>query len=1008
MDIEDLLKWDEASDLLILPASKVKSKKKDADPEKEQNKPLSETAKSEIAMGKYKDGDPKPQQDIDAYLLSLKNEIHARLIQEGVVSAKSSLSAAMDTPQFKEDFRKNTAQILNLKIDRIEHSKTRTAVEKLAREILDTTRLSAAENKFKLGLSLSNQKRITQDRKTLQKRLRDALKYVKKPAAGSEAKDPRIAKAMLYKLHYAKWVSSSQRTFDQLDDERLKLRLMLQKEGQREDLAKVEGEDGDLNKVFDFYENQAHEAADKMQILNMFEGLQKADAKPADLAKAIRWAEELTAEGVAKQIAFNEKRDAENNAFADDFEEGIRAGNKRIKYKPKAAPVTRIAQSLLFLNQKFQDVVRYAKGESGKKIRKKMDDLSEDINQAVEEVEKATYRDIEEFREAVERIYTDSESEGTLVDKSKNAIKMRKAISDLTAPRKDFAKFSGEGKDAREPLSRSFLIQVIAMLEQKGYADMAIKSPVLDKDGNVKRDKDGEIEYQTHNEDLAWFKSKEAEIREVLTTQDLKLLGWFRDYYYRKGLEMNPVVETTTGLPMRSGELFYMPGSFIVATGGTKQVFKGVDYIPGFTESRVRHNRKMDRRAGVVELFMRRVEEQNRFLYMGELNIELRGKLTKQRTQDVMESTYGEVYKNQFYQHLSEVMMDDFFDGAVDDGTAIVNQARAFMAVSRMGGSLISGSKQVMGFLSLPLEIHSAAGVVKPLQVISTPQGWADMKLVLQSENMKARMGKGFNEVVMNALAVANTPGMFAFKEFARIMMKVPQGGDAIASAIVGASLYRTAVNSFAAKGYGEPASERKAMNLVFGVISRTQQSAHIKDRAGFIRTKNPFAKSAAQFLSAPAQHAAYQAQAIREVYARPSDKEARRKLIGVLVSNHVFNPIGQFMMKEIFQALFDDEDEGIDWEQLGLMMLGGPASGLLFAGFVVEAILGAAITGKPDPFLGGTTLDGPLEDAEAMTLLIRSIALGEDEDVFASINDFLQSVFPAWKQANVIFTDED
>lgn len=957
LDDDSIENFWEAGKAFLLPSRALPQQRSDkpiAEDDEQTKERSPKSAEAMVALMKYKDGDPKPQLTAEEYVLSLKNEILAHMIEQGDVKAGTSLDKAVQTPEFKEDYRKTAASILNNALDEIAISRDRNAVEKIARDLKNRTQVRTIDREFIKGLLIANTKRVKEDRATLLKDLRKTLKpFTRRPAARVESKDRKAAYRKHEMLHYANRVLNMS---------------VAESEKERRVLNQSAFDFGDQTNEREqaYLEDEAIETQQKLMILDLFEGLSRQEATPAQIARAIEWADQVVADGKSEVEAIAEARKERMDTFVDGLEDGIREAQETITKKPTKGvknTLDRLGTTVLFLNQRFRDVVRYATGSKGDALRKELDGLAEDVNQATENVEVAMTQDLGRFHEFMEETF---------------GKRHREKLHELMVERDEFAKYSHTGHTA---LSKSYLLQIIAILEQKYYRKMAETNDYLKK----------------RLEQL-------DDIRSELEVDELALLEFFRDYYFDKREEISAVVEKITGMPIQNTEVNYMPVKVMGRRAGPDQVFFGVEFIPGFSESRVFHNRRMDESMGVIEMFLQRNDEQNRFIHWGELNTELRGKLTRESTRQLIQDTYGDAYEAGFYRHLSETMANQFFQSANDHGKALqLDQLRAYMAYTRMGFSITSMTRQALGIVNGGFELGLGGGIKDIAKASLTPQGIDDILTVFKSENMQARIGKGYNEAVMNALSVARDGGNIKIKQFLTTAMKVPQFGDRVASAIIGGAVYRKYLNEYADAGLSEPDAKKKALNKIFGMISRTQQSAHIKDRASWLRTNESFVKGLAQFTSAPAQQAAYESAAIREWAADKTNRERQKKLATALFLNHVLIPASQFAVKEVFQSLFDEEDEGVDWDQLFVLMAVGPASGVLFAGLLAESVASGIIKGKWNPFIGGSPMDGPIEDAQAVTLLLRELVTGEEDDYLLAVHEFLMSISPAYSQAEEI-----
>ena len=610
----------------------------------------------------------------------------------------------------------------------------------------------------------------------------------------------------------------------------------------------------------------------------------------------------------------------------------------------------RFATGAYSLRNRMLDLLRRASGRNRRRARDEVRRQTDLIQKANRRKETMARQAQVELAHALEAIY---------------GMPAADAVRDLERPREAYREFSrGAGRPA---LSKGQLLQIVATWEQEEYR------------ANLKANGRGEGYINA--------------IYSHLTQQDLALLSWLRKWYDQQRAVISEVSERVTGVPVVSPSDLYLPVAIYRPEFGLEEQHVVPIIVPRSLTPRVSHDHDLDESVSILGMWHDRQREMTQYVTHSELAIELRGIWATAEMRQAIEQSHGTEVARGLIGHLTDVATGQ----ELGPRMGLLDEARGWVSMMSLAGNIGVMLRQPTSIFAFAHEI-GLRDVARHLRTAFSEEGRAAMRTIWQSEGRKNRWSAGVDEGMENALRGDDAGRL---KRAFRRAMVTNLVGDIVPTLLVGQGVFREMYAQAIRDGKTQEAAREWALDRMWGVAERTQQSHAIKDLAEWQRRWGTPGRALAQFTSTVRQYADYEVLAIREYRARPTQTN-RRRLMNTLIINHLLLPgLYQVVRLAWAQVLGDDWEED-DWWQIVASVITGPAAGFVVFGSMAESIVSTALTGKV-PF-GGTSLPmAQLEDLAISPIqLLRHLtvdfALGK---ALKDLDDLASTMSPAYRDAS-------
>ena len=637
------------------------------------------------------------------------------------------------------------------------------------------------------------------------------------------------------------------------------------------------GADKSVSRVID-------EADMKLKILADWGALKYKDL--ATVEAAVQWWLNA-AEGGADAIAQAwDVREARTLKAAGVLAKAVRNPKRKTAVDGKSWTQTanEIFQGHMLFHHLLEDLTRFAGEEERAAAKRYIDWLDLEIQKAGTRVASERIEMQDEMRKAVEQIY---------------GRKFRDVVSELSALDGRFDAFMGAADDGVSvPGTKGRAMQLLVSLQQIGYA---VEVEDEENPGQMKTVYMGGY-YDNIVENGRVGQAEE--LLKLMSPADLNFIKWLRQWYERNRKGISDVSERIFGVGVMAELGNYMPVKMLLdpkglenGAGATWQIF------PKALTPRVRNKRDFDTSVDILTMWSGRLEESIQWKHHVELGIELRGIFGRSELQKAIRANHGAKVLS-----LVKGFITDILNGKGEKQEMMVNpmidRARQFAALGALGGNVGVMLKQTTSIPAFGFEI-GVWRTFRHLVHTLTPQGWADVRKVAQSEEFRNRWQDGYSEEVQHALSSEN-PGLLM-----RLWMKsmiTNKAGDCVPALLIGHGIYRD--------GIEQGLSERDAMARTWMIVERTQQSSRIENRTAFQR-RNALGNAIYQFLSTQNQMLNYEVRALRDAVADPKNPKKWGKFVRDATLVHFVLSTFYYWMGELYKKLLGQEpseDQLKDW----------------------------------------------------------------------------------------------
>ena len=312
---------------------------------------------------------------------------------------------------------------------------------------------------------------------------------------------------------------------------------------------------------------------------------------------------------------------------------------------------------------------------------------------------------------------------------------------------------------------------------------------------------------------------------------------------------------------------------------------------------------------------------------------ELRAVFESRETQHILKSEYGNKLRS-----IISSQINDFARGGIDQANVItlLDKIRRNFVTAELGANERPFFKQLVSTVAFSMDIGADNLILGIADYIHHPQ--KVMRIIKSSELILNRYKMGWNPEIEAAMKTATTKtlaGTRSHLQKARnVMLLWTKLGDF--TAIVGGwGVYKYHYKQQIKLNKTHKEASKFAMNKWERIVSRTQQSASLKDLSQIQKTS--IGKLATMFHNSQQQYFRYEMAALRNLSKR---RGSVRHNLRIFFVTH-------FLLPVLFQALsnlFTDEDEETETKRLIRAGILGSWNGLLIVGDIVEFFLEKAM----------------------------------------------------------------
>jgi len=848
-------------------------------------------------------------------------------------------------PDFMRAYRATLQQALRGSVRALTYSRTRESLTKAVDRLGDLVQLTSIDVRAAKILTKTFQSATYYDRNAL---VRELSKIVRKAVTGKKGKattSPALAgkldkatERFLRQINSTKFdkVPEDKETGEPTRGARKLMDVELDIIAER-----VKALEKELNDGLDTYYEKEHEQKtltekiieiqDEIELLQRFGGLKFKTL--SEIQEVFDTTSAQIADAMAAQIEKRELRNKQMSERAGLIIDAVNEGRGKLNRGKFQEWTDNLTAYELTIYGRLQDMIRFAQkgdpqtykalwnadfvlGQEGEVDELwSLTKLSRDIDKATHAIRVRKHEAQQELLGAIQQIYgaaTDFQAEGIL--------------HDLLKQNDDYRKYSKD--DNPQPLSKAHLIRLVGYLEQEWY-----RSNAETDYGNGARMDD----YPA--------------LRSELSTQDLQLLEWMKEYYRRQRPELSDKKKLITGLgfPTEQDEN-YLPESVKIYGKGLRGVHTSLQITPAIMTERRRHSHDINENLDIFSIFFDRTHQNAVFLEMAETSLDMAELFGRADIQEALSKIYGDKYVRRTYEHFYDVISQKPLTAQIE-GTekAVVNYGAIVMNFNLGPAFRQPSSGWAFGF------DHGMWDVAKwNTQWLRSLGGKKDLfdavhneflLDVLRSPQAAARFDSGMS---FEVAAAFETHGASYWKRvFKKYGMKANKYIDMLTIAYVGSHVYRKYYEQLVAAGANEEAAKKTAMDWMWGEAERHQQSAFIQNQSDWQRRGGVSGKLLGMFTSTVQQFLAEQNRVFRR--ARATGEYA--ELAKYTMINHIFLPLAYKMLDSLFWTMFGRPPDEDEWKEYLAAMVLGPLAGKFVLGAFMSTAIDTAIQGRYPAF---------------------------------------------------------
>ena len=583
------------------------------------------------------------------------------------------------------------------------------------------------------------------------------------------------------------------------------------------------------------------------------------------------------------------------------------------------------------LKQRLDEIARFSPPEIQAKLREIFDEF---INRPVMLAESRRNQYYHEFRMKFNAMIRKIYGDGKLKDDDVSVV-----LQVLNTPMEELKKFSANGK---APLTRAQAMAQLAMLLQED-----VQRPILELKRRLEAGSLSEKELTEEQKIMLRRMELIPELMKALDElsdgKDLRMIDELVKYYANMAPMLDAVSEKITGMPVSIGSPRYFPVSRSTDYAARKIDLTGrvLGAVPDFLSPRMEITTDINEKADIFSIFVNQAEKQSHFLAFGELHYRMTALFENSDWSRLTNRFLGEDKARLLKGHVQDICAPHliFVDNSGEN--AIVGALRTGFAITMLGGNIQSAVKQPLSWSALAHEVGWWKLLRATLRNPWSKENSEIRNMLYNTGDGKLRWGDMFVQVQD---AVMKRPGKksWASKLFAWLMV-LQRYGDYLPFFFAGPGLYvahygtlRSRINPETGRAFTHEEAQEMAKAMVFDNIEKTQQTNRVSNLGKLQRRGNNIEKMFTQFASSPMLFFAAEARAVRDVVANPKNKEAWKKLAGIVISNHIVMPSLLMGAEIAFGWLFKgDEPDEEDLESWLKLMASGPLSGLVILGMI-------------------------------------------------------------------------
>jgi len=892
------------------------------------------------------------------------NIVRNELIKEGKLSAKKKVFK--NDPIYRRELRQTLAKTLREAAKQLTHGMTRQSATNRINAMEQVNRTGVIEERSREIAAYINEGRVkdsvTEKRAEFNKIFkRGIIKSKEKSTAELRKKkiDPKVKKW----VNLVKQVAAmGEKTAKGLEQEMI-------------DLINAGKSDNDLKAAKRFEElEETYTALKKYRhltvtekallmnsVLNTYGALNSRT--PAQIQTMIDGLNAELAKGVAVIENIIKERKARLEPIKELFKEAISPeGSKKVQGARETAEA--LARSNYGLRSWFRILPKASTGALNKKATQALTELLNLANDASQAEDIAIMHTHNSLIDAIQRIY--KEDPGKVLDR-------------LTKPRKELKKLSNKENN----LSILQVLQLYSMATQEDYASNA---------AHPKNNRDAK------------------KLRAALSDKEIELLNWFRSHYREKRAPLSAMNEEMTGNPIDMEDPNYTPGAVDTGEGGFNEMHESQSIVPKAQNPRVDHTHDFSEEVDILDIFIKRTQENEHYLAWAKLSSDLRGIFGNSEVQDALVRALGKKSKTKFIN-----MLQDNINGGYDSAykSESVDSVRALFTFSKFFLNARIGLKQPTSFPAFAFEI-GLKDTGKHTATWATPEGFAAMKEILNSEQTKERLGKGQTEELRNAMKTMTPSKVGKLMRASMIANKV---GDITPTLVVGQGIYRSLVNEYNESGMpldesevksqglpeGSDTAKDRAMRRLFEIVEATQQSGKLKDQSEWQRRGGSWFKVLAQFTNTQRQFLEQEMVALEQLLANPKEGARWANAVEKIVINHVLLPMLYNAMNMFINALMGDAPDEDDAWLMAASMLSGPASGFVVFGALATSFIEGLIQGGFGFGSQLTPFAGILDDSKTMGAVVHAMLSADTDKVIEAVDKLGKSYVPPYREVRKV-----
>ena len=638
------------------------------------------------------------------------------------------------------------------------------------------------------------------------------------------------------------------------------------------------------------------------------------------------------------------------------------------------------------LKQRLEDMARFSSPEIQIKLKEIFDEY---INEPVAMAETQRNQYYHEARVAFNDMFRKIYGDGKIKDEDVASI-----LQMLNTPMEELKKFSANGKT---PLTRAQAMAQLAMLSQED-----VQRPILELkrklEAGLITTKDLTEEQKIMLRRMELIPELTKTLDELSDGKDLRMIDELVQYYAKMAPMLDAVSEKITGMPISIDASRYFPvrRSKDYASRKIDRTGRVLGPVPDFLSPRMEITTDIAEQADIFSIFVDQAEKQAHFLAFGQLHYRLTALFENSDWTRLTNRFLGEDNARLLKDHVQDVCAPHliFVDNAGEN--AVIGMMRNAFSITMLGGNVQAAAKQPLSWSALAHEVGWWRLLRATLRNPWSKENREIRKMLENTGDAKLRWGDMWASVQDDVMRRPGKKSKFA-KFFAWYMV-LQRWGDYMPFFLTGPGLYkanytilRSRINPETGRAFTHEEAMERAKAMVFDHIEKTQQTNRTSNLGHLQRRGNNVTKLFTQFASSPMLFFAAEARAIRDVSANPKNKEAWKKLAGIVISNHIIMPSLLKGAEIAFSWLFKgDEPDEEDFESWLKLMASGPLSGLV--------ILGMIFTNERHGDVTAPTLSGVNRVTRSIGKLSGDVAGGEWTKLAEDTNKTAKAFIPLYR----------